>query len=60
MNGKALFTAVTEVQGKTWKPMVDLKDWAQKWHLQFYTVLWAKASYVAEHKVKGWGGVRYH
>lgn len=33
---------------------MDLKDWAQTWYIVFYAVLLAKASYVAEHKVKVW------
>lgn len=52
MNGNTLLTAATEVPGKKWKPMVDLKDWGQMWYIVFYIVLLAKASYVAEHKVK--------
>ena len=60
MNGKALLTAVTEVQGKKWKPMVDLKDQAQTQYIEFYTVLLAKANSTAEHKVKGWWRVLYH
>lgn len=53
MNGKTLLRAVIEVQEKKGKPIVDLKDQAQKWHIEFYTLPLAKASYVAEHKVKG-------
>lgn len=36
---------------------MGLKDWAQKWHAAFYTVLLAKATHTAEHQVKGWGKV---
>lgn len=36
---------------------MDLKDWFQKWHTAFYTVLLTKATHTAEHQVKGWGKV---
>lgn len=39
--------------------MVNLKDQAWKWNTEFYTVLLAKASYVAAQEVKGWGRILY-
>lgn len=45
-------TAVTEVQERKWETLMDLNDQAQKRHIELYTILLAKASYVTEHKVK--------
>lgn len=49
---EALLMAVAEVQERKWKAMTHLKDQTQKWHVEIYTILPGKASYVTGHKVK--------